>query len=880
MKNDLFISKKLLLERLGISETSLFSLLKTFSIDSNTTIFSEKQVRLFVSYFEKTNPEQKIIFLEDDFTQQESVYSVNTIVEKFAKLVDKRKQNITKSQHQPPHRGAPKECRPHQEEARIDILKELSVSDRCKYISACGTGKTLTGQRVMESMIEDKNTSCCLVLLPTLDLIVQFFVSMKANSKVKSHELPLVICSDFEINNSTEESTYSKRAVHCNITNSEMKILDFLNNETLNHKLILSTYQSVETLGNLIKERLGNFEINFAIFDEAHKTAGEWDKQFSYALYNENIKIEKRLFMTATPKENLVENDALLGMENETLYGKIAHELSMDKAIEKGIIRDYKIVIGVINKKMFELENTDKSLLYSYALQEMMKIKSVKKGIIFHNTIKESQEFVKTIKERNILSEYDFSHIDGTMPARKRKEALHQLEKCNNFFLSNSRLLSEGVDVPSIEAVGLFSSSKSVVDIAQRIGRAQRINSETKEAFGYVFLPLVIEDEIDLTADTLMSKSNLGDLLDIILCVREIDCRVKLGISKLFFTNKNSNFGQQIEILAPDSLAEINIEGLIAQNIKATSFYATDNRWYINFLKVSQFLNEKKRMPKRSIEDEKSLCEWCNKYKKLRTRGLLSKEKIEQLNSIGFIWNSFDETWEKHFEKLVEFIKENNREPKGLNGNKKSTKKRKIESDLASWLTHQKNAYSKGTLEKERFEKLNPYIEEWQPHHKALWYSQLGKFKNFIDKYERFPEDVPQNTEEKWIYRWIVTQRRLFTLKKLSKEYIECLNSVYQDWSYSYSERLFKKQIMKLLLFTEENHCLPKRNATSQYEKNLFLWLYKQKKIYECGMLTDWQKKLILPYITKAFLSEDTILVKMEEIIKYQQDRNGLIAVS
>jgi nicotinamide-nucleotide amidase len=64
-------------------------------------------------------------------------------------------------------------------------------------------------------------------------------------------------------------------------------------------KIIFSTYQSSEVVSKATK---GNFEFDVAVFDEAHKTTGSAEGRFAFGLKDENIKIKKRLFLTATPK--------------------------------------------------------------------------------------------------------------------------------------------------------------------------------------------------------------------------------------------------------------------------------------------------------------------------------------------------------------------------------------------------------------------------------------------------------------------------------------------------------------------------------------------------------------------------------------------------
>ncbi len=56
--------------------------------------------------------------------------------------------------------------------------------------------------------------------------------------------------------------------------------------------------------------------------------------------------------------------------------------------------------------------------------------------------------------------------------------------------LSNARCLSEGVDVPSLDAVMFLNPRRSVVDVVQSVGRVMRLAEGKK--YGYIILPVVV----------------------------------------------------------------------------------------------------------------------------------------------------------------------------------------------------------------------------------------------------------------------------------------------------------------------------------------------------------------------------------------------------
>ena len=121
---------------------------------------------------------------------------------------------------------------------------------------------------------------------------------------------------------------------------------------------------------------------------------------------------------------------------------------------------------------------------------------SLMRAITFTNTIKASklvrdywEEVVNTVR-RSTDGEHQPSllplkvkHVDGTQHSLNRQRSLNWLredkdEVCR--VLTNARCLSEGVDVPALDAVLFLEPRKSQVDVVQAVGRVMR-RAEGKE---------------------------------------------------------------------------------------------------------------------------------------------------------------------------------------------------------------------------------------------------------------------------------------------------------------------------------------------------------------------------------------------------------------
>lgn len=846
------ISKTKLLKMLKIKQTMLDNTLRVFNKGTGQETFTLNEVNLFISYLKSTNSIGECVINENDFNSTEKTIEKKediAILSKQRKLENKQVLKNSKKLI----------CKPHQNIAISDITQELAINNRCQYISHCGTGKTLVSQKVVEWLISELNESITLVLLPSLDLLSQFLRSWRLSTSIPSHLNPYVLCSDNEVTNGdgiNNSGSYLSITKNCFTNNIEAY---FLKGE-IKHKLIFSTYQSAHLLSDVLEKT--STEINIGIFDEAHKTTGEFNKSFSYALYDHNIKISKRLFMTATQKINPYCLNTLT-MDNELVYGRVAHRLSMREAIEQNIIRDYQIIIVTIDKDLVSHENLNdkdyKKHLVLSSLSRAIKEKNIKNGILFQKTIQESKSFVELASDFGYLSGFKIEHVDGTMKTGTRRKHINQLLSEKPTILSNAKLLSEGIDTPALDMVGFMHPSKSMVDIVQRLGRAQRKKDAGDDKKGYLFLPLFVGSDIDFSDADTEDMENWNFIIDILSVLREVDVKIKAGIEH--FKQKSILPENIIDLVFnnEDSKAKYNsfVLDKLASSVKVSYYEELNTNWNNRYDELKAFIEEYGRTPKRTKE-EMVLNEWCSTQRDKKRNGILSEERENLLNEISFSWNRFEDTWEKQFTKLVDFMCKNKREPVNAGTGSKVPKE---EAVLAKWVGHQKGAYRNGTLKEERIAALSPYIDSWDHKGDIVWEEQFTKFKDFIKNNDCFPTD--REGDERWIYRWVNKQKVAFEAGALRDEYIIRLNEVYPDWSLTGKERLWKEQCLKLESFLEEFKRVPSPNSKNKNEARVGNWFSKQKKLYFSSGLSLWQKEMIDELAEKHELQKEFVAMRV-----------------
>ncbi len=287
--------------------------------------------------------------------------------------------------------------------------------------------------------------------------------------------------------------------------------------------------------------------------------------------------------MTATPrvygesvKSKALDNGVeLASMDNELLYGKEFYKLGFGESVEKGLLTDYKVQILIISedyiRKEFQNKLAEDSEIdiedlgklvgcwngLSKRHQDGLSFESLsdsipmKRAVIFTSTIANSLKVVKRFTELQHDSNYkdlvriEIDHVDGKMRSMERSDKLIDLKTGHRYIdentfgckiLSNARCLSEGVDVPSLDAVIFLSPRNSVVDIVQSVGRVMRI-SEGKD-FGYIILPIVVPTNM-LPEEALNDNTKFKAVWSVLQALRAHDDRFDATINKLDLIKSN-----------------------------------------------------------------------------------------------------------------------------------------------------------------------------------------------------------------------------------------------------------------------------------------------------------------------------------------------------
>ena len=257
-------------------------------------------------------------------------------------------------------------------------------------------------------------------------------------------------------------------------------------------KIVFTTYQSSTKLAAAARKARIKFDL--AILDEAHKTVGAHSKTFATLLSDKKIKIQRRVFMTATERVFRGDRSDVLSMDNEKDYGARFFQLSFKEAIKQRIITDYKILTitvsdGHVRKlidenRILKLNSRDldeaeaQAIAAGIALKRTYKRHSVKHAISFHRSIRGADRFREQQDALNRMGSLGPKttnlHISSKKTAGQRSDLLREFVVHKRALMTNARCLTEGVDVPAIDCVMFADPKQSRVDIVQAAGRALR----------------------------------------------------------------------------------------------------------------------------------------------------------------------------------------------------------------------------------------------------------------------------------------------------------------------------------------------------------------------------------------------------------------------
>ncbi|MBN6191207.1 DEAD/DEAH box helicase [Aneurinibacillus sp. BA2021] len=482
------------------------------------------------------------------------------------------------------YKGPAKAPRKYQREAIDDVIAGFATHDRGKLIMACGTGKTFTSLKLVEEHVPVGGS--VLFLVPSIALLQQTLNEWTAQADVPIR--PFAVCSDSSVGRKENEDV-SAHDLGFPATTDPAKLLHRFQISTGEEttSVVFSTYQSIDVIHQA--QQLGLPEFDLVICDEAHRTTGisqpgSDDSAFVRVHNTEFLAAKKRLYMTATPRVYVEDSKAkaakdgivTYSMDDDHTFGPEFHHLGFGRAVEMGHLSDYKVLILAVDEESVATSFQDllaregdmnlddvarivgcwNGLSKRGVNGERLSITDVapmQRAVAFARNIKESKaianqmnvigrELLMNAPDGDSALELQAKHVDGTFNVLERSARLDWLQagqasdECR--ILTNAKCLTEGVDVPSLDAVLFLNPRNSQVDVVQAVGRVMR-RAEGKE-YGYIILPIAVPASQD-PETALNDNKKYKVVWDVLQALRAHDDRFEAMINKIDLDKKANN---------------------------------------------------------------------------------------------------------------------------------------------------------------------------------------------------------------------------------------------------------------------------------------------------------------------------------------------------
>ena len=745
-----------------------------------------------------------------------------------------------------------------------NLCKDFFVkNNRGTLALPCGTGKT-------EIMIEiSKNFDLTIILSPLRALAKQTLKRFQDRLNLLKHQSKLVdsdgerdtLISGVKIISATFKSAdiINKILEKVDLGRTLIIIDEFHN---LSKKDIpIDNFDDEEFEEEIeeedIEEENSEEEIEEEYIEEENSEEEFEEKTEVYKLLkNEKNKI---LFVSATPRVYELEDNYDIEL------GEIIYQMSLNEAIHKNLICDYKIYYPLIHNLETEFENyTNITNKITWFLNSINKL-GLTKIIVYC----ESKEDIEEMKEE-ILLRQEYYALDLKMDtitdidsSKTRNIKLKNFEENEDIsVLFSIRILDEGIDIPCCDSVFISYPSKAKIRNIQRIMRACRLYS------------------LKNYAKVLYWTDNDEDL-EFLSSLKEFDPELKFKLKVI--SNKYEEF-ESIEMKEKENK-------LIIQSVGIRQY-----SWELKLKECEKFIEINKKKPSSTSNNkyEKQIGKWLvSQNQNLKNNKCIIKNKDirkkydEFINNYKEYFLSNEEIWYNNLEKVKNYIEINKKIQSAISKNKDDKKiSNWFYKQIINYKRKQKNMKNENIRIKweEFISKYNQYFLS----NEEIWNNNLQKCIEFIDKYNKRPNSESKNNNEKKIGKWIIYQLQIYKNKKHIMNNQEIRNKwdefIEKKTQYFLSnEEIWENNLQKLIDFINKNNKRPSSKSKNIDEKNLSYWISQNLINYKNDKQIMKNKEIRIKFedflnqYNENFLSNEEIwnnnLQKLEKFINENNKR-------
>ena len=412
---------------------------------------------------------------------------------------------------------------------QIEAYNTLKSYNRTILSMPCGMGKTFTAS------LFAVNYDNIVILSPLRYLAQQTLINM--NNYLNNRYNPILISMDG--------------------TRNIEDIIHFIKNKNI----FSCTYDSVDIMIQIL-DKLQN---TYLIIDEFHNLS-----QNNIQNYDNNIKklmdkIDKHIYLSATPIKDFK-------CDHMYVY-------KWKDAIENKYICDFDIIIHDDNKQLYDLVNLINRLCSTNDINKKLIAKSyfILKGLIYYGNQKcicyaTSLDKAKQINDalywlsKLLNVSLDTWIITYKTSRTNRDKYLYQFKKSNTLsIIINVHILDEGIDIPYCDSVYITQPNNNIINIVQRMCRANRITQNKKKCQIYLWC----------------SKNKINKILKYLSLNTDniVDNKIiKMSLTNNLITVNNYKFDDNVNIISNQNKNEnsINITDFLKYHSEIDSNFIDD----------------------------------------------------------------------------------------------------------------------------------------------------------------------------------------------------------------------------------------------------------------------------------------------------------------
>ncbi len=759
----------------------------------------------------------------------------------------------------PPH-----VLREDQKEAVTAIVRTLAGEHSCQYISACGTGKTVTSYGVHVAL----ESQATVFFVPTLGLMKQSIESWTRQAGPGGLDI-IAVCSDEEVvhaglnNDKDTEAVKPESLGRLWYRTAERFAAGVLHTTGTRPLVVFCTYQSAHVVIDAQHDHdVKPFDL--AINDEAHNLAGSG--AFGEAVLAKDdgrrrLKSGKRVYMTATPKvidKSLRGKTTADSMDKDSkVFGPRAYTMTFGKAIDLGLLAPYQVyILSVPDEQMktaiernrtvvsTEFRSDAKMLASAIAVERAIESFGDRLFVSYHNRVSDARKFTELVSERGRVKYAET--IYGKQKSDARSDIVDRfLDEPSSALISNVRCLNEGVDFQALNAIVFVDPKEGLSTIVQSVGRVLR-TSEGKEC-GRIIIPIPVSadeaaeltdlSDIAAVSEKVRKDSRWGTVFHVLQALAEHDTVLQENISRIArdgfvvshhgvglrdFTGAG---GSRVTFATVDGIGGLDDEYIERMSRTLAVCAVGKMKWMVSFGEFTRWVSAHGTWPSTIAADlaEKRLGQWLSGQRKAARKGTMEAGRRERLDADTPGWNStLDDAWDANADELVAFRAAHGTWPSMIAADPD-------EKRLGVWLGTQRTAARKDTLEAVRQERLDTDAPGWNSTRDDTWDIRAGELVAFRAAHGTWPSMKAADLDERRLGQWLGSQRTDARKDTLEEGRRERLDTDTPGWNNTFDD-IWDANADELVAFRAAHGTWPGMTAADLAEKRLGKWLGNQRQ--------------------------------------------------